>query len=217
MPELTPNITTRRMSLDDLQPVVEIHIEQFPGSRSTSLGRAYLDKMYRWFVERQPGLALVILDSGQVVGFAVGAIGGYGRKIFRYTLGEIALGMLLHPRLLFKNKTYQLWQSYLKGLSPARMKENGPPGGQDPPAAGERASLCSIAIARSAQGRGLGKALLYALEDRFRELGVSQIVLSVQSDNRPARRLYESCQWEAQADLAELGSTTYRKRLAGQD
>ena len=213
MSELSPNIIVRRMSLEDIHPVAEIHIEQFPGSRSTSLGRAYLRKMYRRFVERQPGLSLVILDSGQVVGFAVGAIGGYGRKIFRYTLGEILLGVLLHPRLLFKQKTYQLWQSYLKGLLPDRAKTSSRSGGGEAPAAGERASLCSIAIARSAQGRGLGKALLKALEDCFREMGVAQVMLSVQSDNLPARRLYESCQWEAQADLRALGSTSYRKRL----
>jgi ribosomal protein S18 acetylase RimI-like enzyme len=203
------------MSVNDIRQVAEIHIEQFPGSRSTSLGRAYLRKMYRWFVERQSELALVILDCDRVVGFAVGATGGYGRKIFRYTLGEIALGMLLHPSLLFRKKTYQLWQSYLKGLLPARIKTNGRSGGHETPAAGERASLCSIAIARSAQGRGLGKALLGALEDCFREMSVTQVTLSVQSDNLPARRLYESCQWEAQADLVELGSTSYRKQLVG--
>jgi ribosomal protein S18 acetylase RimI-like enzyme len=216
MSELPPNITIRPMLVNDIRQVVEIHIEQFPGSRSTSLGRAYLRKMYRWFVVRQPELSLVILDSDQVIGFAVGAIGGYGRKIFRYALGEIVLGMLLHPRLLFKQKTYQLWQSYLKGLLPAQTRSNSRSSGQDVPAARERASLCSIAIARSAQGCGLGKALLGALEDCFREIGVTQVVLSVQSDNLPARRLYESCEWEAQADLVELGSTSYRKRLIKQ-
>ncbi len=213
MSEFPPNITVRRMSLNDINTVVEIHIEQFPDSRSTSLGRIYLRKMYRWFVEKQSELSLVILDSSQIVGFAVGAIGGYGRKIFRYTLGEIALGILLHPGLLFKKRTFQLWQSYLKGLLPARSKAASQSDDIGAPAADRRASLCSIAIARSAQGRGLGKALLFALEDCFRDMGIAQVMLSVQSSNLPARRLYESCQWENQGDLAELGSTSYRKRL----
>lgn len=213
MLELPPNVIIRKMSREDIKSVVEIHLEQFPGSRSTSLGRFYLRKMYRWFVERQSELSLVVLDSGQIVGFAVGAIGGYGRKIFRYTFGEIAVGILLHPGLLLKKKTYQLWQSYLKGLLPARVKTNSRSEGDESLTAGIRASLCSIAISSSAQGRGLGKALLRALEDCFREMGIVQVVLSVQSDNLPARRLYESCQWENQGDLAELGSTSYRKQL----
>jgi GNAT superfamily N-acetyltransferase len=41
------------------------------------------------------------------------------------------------------------------------------------------------------QGRGLGKALLSVLLDKFREFGTSKVSLCVSADNERARRLYE--------------------------
>lgn len=214
MPALSPDITIRKMTQADLKAVVDIHIEQFPGSRSTSLGRPYLRKMYRWFLEKQTMLCFVALNNDQVVGFTVGAIGGYGRKIFRYALPEIALGLVMHPALLLRRQTFLLWRSYLQGILPTRPVQNPMPVNPVQPIV-LRASLSSIAVARAAQGRGVGKALMAALEESARHLGAGLLTLSVRSDNLAARRLYESCQWNVADATQDQDSVIYLKRLAG--
>lgn len=49
-----------------------------------------------------------------------------------------------------------------------------------------------VGVAPSAQGRGLGRILTVAGLNHLSELGVEEILLYVESDNLPARRLYES-------------------------
>ena len=56
-------------------------------------------------------------------------------------------------------------------------------------AAGE-AEILSVAVARAQQGRGLARRLLDLHMRRLAGLGVRTIVLEVDDDNLPARRLY---------------------------
>jgi acyl carrier protein len=44
------NITVRQMSEANLEAADDIHIDRIPESRVTLLGRAFLIKMYRWFM-----------------------------------------------------------------------------------------------------------------------------------------------------------------------
>jgi mycothiol synthase len=59
---------------------------------------------------------------------------------------------------------------------------------QHSPALGE---VYVVAIAPSAQGRGLGRALTLAGLHHLADLGVGEILLYVESDNLPARAVYE--------------------------
>ncbi len=60
----------------------------------------------------------------------------------------------------------------------------------DPPRPG--AWIYAIEVAEAARGKGYGRALLAALEDRVRERGVATLGLNVFGENQTARRLYES-------------------------
>ncbi len=202
----------RKLAATDIEAVIAIHLEQFPHSRSSSLGKPYLRKMYRWFMETQPALSFVAIQSDRVIGFAVGAIGGYGRKIFRYALAEIVLGLARRPGLLFQRQTYTLWNSYLRGLLPAPRSTPARQAAQSPVIM--RCSLSSIAVARAAQGQGVGKALIAALEENARLLGATRMTLSVASDNLPARRLYESCGWQCMEVSSLPTSVVYVRRLS---
>ena len=53
------------------------------------------------------------------------------------------------------------------------------------------ARLYSIAVADHARGRGLGEALLHAVERASREAGCDRLRLEVRQDNAAAMRLYE--------------------------
>jgi ribosomal protein S18 acetylase RimI-like enzyme len=51
-------------------------------------------------------------------------------------------------------------------------------------------NLHDVAVLPGARGRGVGQALLAAVETRARALGCCKVTLEVREDNAPARRLY---------------------------
>ena len=55
---------------------------------------------------------------------------------------------------------------------------------------GPDADVMTIAVAPTAQGRGLGRRLTQALVDVAADAGASQLLLEVRADNLPAQRLY---------------------------
>ncbi len=57
--------------------------------------------------------------------------------------------------------------------------------------AGESGDVMTIAVARAAQGRGLGHHLLSELVRRAEVSGIRSLLLEVRADNAAARKLYE--------------------------
>ncbi|WP_432483540.1 ribosomal protein S18-alanine N-acetyltransferase [Kineococcus esterisolvens] len=57
---------------------------------------------------------------------------------------------------------------------------------------GADADVQTIGVARSAQGRGLGRALLRELLAAARAGGATHVLLEVRADNEPAQSLYAS-------------------------
>ena len=209
------NQQIRSLRESDIHGVAEAHCRIFPTSRSTLLGEGYVRKMFQWFLEKQPDLSFVCEYNGEIVGYVVGAIGGYGRKLFRYAFMDVVLGLLLHPKLWFKRDTYNLWSSYLKGLSPSTLiAERNVDAERTMGSRANRAALAGIGIVPSMRGRGISKLLVQAFEQAARVQGVSSLGLSVEIDNVPARRLYETCGWRMDSMQAELNSAHYSKELS---
>jgi len=199
------------MQLPDINAAARLHCQAFPHSRSTKLGRPYVRKMFRWFVTNQPGLSLVARKDGEIVGYVVGAVGGYGRKLFRYAFLEVFLGLLIHPGLWFQSDTFLLWRSYLKGLFPQKAS--------NPAQAGEvpilvRAALAGIGVDPEQQGQGVGSLLINGFENAAKDLGVGKLTLSVDKDNRRARRLYDSHGWHVDSENKEANTVHYMKVIA---
>lgn len=207
-------VIIRSLTKQDIPAVADVHSTVFAGSRTTRLGKRYLRKMYKWFVENQPHLNLVAEQDGQIIGFLTGAIGGYGRKIFRYAFWEIVLGFILHPNLIFHREMFKLWRSYLQGLNPILIWKARQASSQPAPTM-IRAGLASIGVSQIAQGSGIGKKLVTRFEEVARAQGASMTALSVHADNTPARRLYESCGWEYVEKYSTPDSAYYIKYLVG--
>jgi ribosomal protein S18 acetylase RimI-like enzyme len=221
------------MKKTELDEVVRIHLQQFPASRATRLGTPFVRKMYRWFIENQAPLALVAESDGQLLGCVVGAIGGYGSRITRYAVWQIAWGLATHPQMWFSASTFASWASYLRAFAPgSHWGAAAPPASiavgaetvhaqtvgaaSDPsPPPGVKASIASIAVAAEAQGQGVGKALMAAFEAGARQSGATFMTLSVHADNPVARRLYERSGWKAQHLRASDDSVYYVKEISG--
>lgn len=52
-------------------------------------------------------------------------------------------------------------------------------------------NIHDLAVLPGSRGRGVGRALLTAIETRARERGCCKLTLEVQDDNKPARTLYD--------------------------
>jgi len=173
-------------------------------------GNFFLRKMYSWFLREQPHLCVIANLDGRPVGFAVGAIGGYGRKIFRYALLEIIISLISHPSLLFERHIFKSGMSLLRGLSPMfSLRERNAVSGNGT----IKASLSSIAVAGGTQGTGMGKGFLLAFEHAAKARGATVLGLSVERNNIAARRLYAACGWQLQGERAEADSAYYSKCL----
>lgn len=191
----------------DIDRVVGVHLERFPNHRSTRLGPAFLHRMYEWFLFHMPELALVAEINGQVEGFILGSVGGYGRRVFAFAFKEIVSGLLSKPELLLDGRTYQLWHSYIRGLLPARTSSKG-----IAHAAGARGKVVSFAsVAVSSRYPGLGTYLIQALEVKARNIGADRLSTSIENHNVNLIRLYRRLGWEIrhQGDL----STSLLKHL----
>jgi ribosomal protein S18 acetylase RimI-like enzyme len=183
----------RRLKSDDLDAVVAVHMERFPDSRSTQLGKAFLRKMYCWFLLNYPELSLVATIDDQVVGLAVGSIGGYGRRVFRYALPQVIWGFVTHPQLLFRDRMFYLWRSYLRGLYPKSAKTLAAPPDSSKPVI-RQAAFASLAVLHTATGVGI--PLILAFERAAREHGANRIGHTVKKENVSARKIYEGLGWK---------------------
>lgn len=61
-----------------------------------------------------------------------------------------------------------------------------------PVTGGGAAWVIRLGVLQSHRGRGIGRALMQALEERFAAAGMGELSLSVHPNNRPARALYDS-------------------------
>jgi ribosomal protein S18 acetylase RimI-like enzyme len=200
------------LRIEDVKEAAEIHRQAFPDSRSTQFGKLYVQKMFTWFLTYQPNLSFVAKQDGIIVGYVIGAIGGYGRKLFRYALLEVVVGLLMHPRLWFKRSTFLLWYSYLQGLLPkwVRNKVVTPSDANIPISA----ALAGIGVEPDCQGSGIGRMLMNRFEQAAVQQGAQFLTLSVFADNHPARKLYEKSGWIKDNEDLVSGSIHYSKNIS---
>lgn len=57
----------------------------------------------------------------------------------------------------------------------------------------DEGEITNVCVKETARGRGIGRLLMQALEEKGRQAGVSSWFLEVRCSNAPALRLYESC------------------------
>jgi ribosomal protein S18 acetylase RimI-like enzyme len=63
----------------------------------------------------------------------------------------------------------------------------------------------ALATAEGARGRGVGRALLDAVRDEARRMGLSLVALETEADNTVARRLYEGAGFQAGEQVPARG------------
>lgn len=180
----------RRIKENDIEELVELHIDSFKESLNILAGKKYLAEVFRWFIKTN-NIALLSYDKDQIKGYLIGAPIGYekgmNRDLWMYGLS----GLLKNPSRFFNLK---LLNNILK-----RVKSMiGLSGIRSQPLVNEKGfgiSLVGIAVAENNKGKGVAAELVVEFENKAKDLKADFVRLSVLKENMRAQRFYEKSGW----------------------
>jgi GNAT superfamily N-acetyltransferase len=169
---------------EQVDAVVSLHLNAFPDFFLSILGPRFLREFYVSFLMDQAAMAFVACaERDEVVGAIVGPLDPHGffsrllrRRWWAFCLAALATA-LSHPSIVAR---------LIRAL---RYRGDVPKGSV-------RALLSSVAVAPSAQGRGVGKALVLRWLEEARRRGASGCYLTTDADNnRAVNGFYLSLSW----------------------
>lgn len=187
-----------RIQKDHIDSVVELHMAAFPDFFLTFLGPRFLKEFYRSFTYDPQGIGYIARDSEtqHILGVIVGPLvpDGYFKRLLKHRWWAFCLASI--GAVLRKPKVIKrLFRAvFYRGESPP-----GPP----------RSLLSSIAVAPSAQGHGIGQALVNGWTNHIQRLGSRGCFLSTDAkDNDATNNFYRKLGWKL-----ELSKETPQGRL----
>lgn len=189
-------VTTENVSLFAGE-IARIHTLAYSAAHFSATFEQNKLEEYNILLLENSDLSLVALDDGKPVGFAISGmkvsrgVREFTRRNRLYLIGKL----LSHPNFLFA-KIYGKFNAVFFKHAPSTAAYR----------------LLSIATDPSAQSRGVGAALLAALEQRLKERGVNRYGLSVRADNPRAVEFYRRNGFVA--EKIQLGSLYFAKDLA---
>lgn len=172
---------TRKAKIEDLNQIIQIHMERFSNFFLTSLGKSFLKTFYKAFLTN-PGILLVLEDEGEVRGFAAGSTDnrGFFKKLLRNNFIEFAFSGV---KILITN--------------PSALKRIALNAGKSEKNSLIFAELLSIATRKNK--RGYGKILLKEFEKEAARENENNLPLSLTTDfenNEKAVQFYKDCGYE---------------------
>lgn len=194
----------------DLQRIAELHVKAFPDSALGRLGVEAVRRNYAWQLEGPHDLtALACGDGGRIDGFLFGGVFrgstiGFLKRNRWYLAGQV----VRHPSLLAGRVGWDRVGLAVRLLA-SRWSTSRP---EAPDGVPQRSfGVLAIAVDPSAQGRGVGRALMQVAVERAVAAGFESMHLSVHTDNDRALAFYRSLGWRELAE--EDGSWTGRMTL----
>lgn len=179
----------RRMELKDIDQVVRIHLESFPGFFLSFLGPGFLKVYYRAACLDREGICLVSSNEERDVrGFVVGSSSpaGFYRRIFIRHL----LGFLLNVIRAVANRPSIIGRLIRTAARAA---------GKQPQRC---AGLFSIAVCPAAQGQGVGRDLVRVFIRQADDRGCLRVSLTTDSQgNDRVNDFYRSLGFAATGEL----------------
>lgn len=175
----------RKATINDVDNIVEIHLDAFKGFFLTSLGSAFLKFYYTCFVKSSETVTMVAEEEGIVYGFSASTkvCKGFNSRLIKSNL--FAFGML-SLKMLFSSP-----KSLIRLAKNLTKKGEGVEDNED------YAELYSIGVSKSAQGKGVGKKLLTVSQEILKKEGVRRVSLTTDFDhNEQAVGFYHSMGYE---------------------
>ena len=175
----------RKATINDVDTIVEIHLDAFKGFFLTSLGSAFLKFYYTCFVKSSETVTMVAEEEDMVYGFSASTkvCKGFNSRLSKNNL--FAFGML-SLKMLFSSP-----KSLIRLAKNLTKKGEGVEDNED------YAELYSIGVSKSAQGKGVGKKLLTVSQEILKKEGVRRVSLTTDFDhNEQAVGFYHSMGYE---------------------
>lgn len=184
-------IVVRRALRSDASEMARLHVERIDEGFLSSLGVAFLARLYGRVVASRDCMAHVAVEpSGRILGF-VAASSDVGRLYRRFVVRDGAVaGLLAAPRIARSLPRVLETQRY-----PA--KASAPTGAGSLP----HAELLAVAVDGAAAGRGVGRALVEACARDIGRLGVDAMKVVAASHNEAARSLYAGASFVEEATI----------------
>jgi ribosomal protein S18 acetylase RimI-like enzyme len=178
----------------DLFQVANIHRAAFTDSALTKLGQLAVFRYYEWqLIGPHELTALGAYIDRQMIGFCFGgvfqgALAGFLQKNKRFLIGRV----LTHPWLLlnpnFRHRVQSGIKSLRKSAKPVQLLIQ------------PRPSTCfgilSLALDPSYQGLGVGRLLMTRAEEAAHRMNYSEMLSTIQPQNKEAVAFYERLQWQ---------------------
>jgi ribosomal protein S18 acetylase RimI-like enzyme len=192
--------------------VGELHVAAIHEGILEALGPAFVGTLYR-LLSRDPGVSIYVARcEGMLVGFLAGSrnVGASMRAIG--VLGFVRLGLcaatrLVQPRLL--KQVIQTVGYFGQATTADAEQTDGSPK--------DRSELLAIAVAANAQGKGIGKSLVYAFEADLQKAGhVGRYFVSTNSTEIGSNAFYRAAGFElfGQKPHHRLICNVYAKTLS---
>jgi GNAT superfamily N-acetyltransferase len=183
-PKSSPPITVEPLASQDLDTVVRVHLEAFPGFFLSFLGPRFLKEFYASFLVDPAGMGFVACEGEvQVLGAVVGPLNpqGYFKRLLRRRWWAFCLASV---GAAARNP------ACLKRLIRAAFYRGEAPSGP------VRALLSSVAVLPSAQGHGVGKALVRRWTQEARRRGAVGCYLTTDAQgNNGTNAFYQRAGW----------------------
>lgn len=175
----------RKATINDVDTIVEIHLDAFKGFFLTSLGSAFLKFYYTCFVKSRETVTMVAEEEDMVYGFSASTkvCKGFNRRLVKNNMFAFSM---LSLKMLFTSP---------KAL--IRLAKNLTKKGEGVEDNEDYAELYSIGVSKSAQGKGIGKKLLAKTEEVMKLEGVERVSLTTDYyNNENAVGFYHSMGYE---------------------
>jgi len=166
------NLALRPATESDLDAVVVVHQQAFKGFLMTQLGPRFLRGYYQCVTEYRQPIFWVAESDSRVVGFVAGFVNP-PRFYEQLRQRKKALALAAASHLVWRP---HLWRRALTSLRRAQTIAHD----ADMP---HLAELASLGVDPHAQGRGIGKQLVFAFRDTAAQQGVHEVVLTTDAHN----------------------------------
>ncbi len=189
-------------SPSDVHNISLCHKLCFAQSLSTQLGMAYIKKSFEWFLTRDNCFLFHVTNNdGAVIGYCGGFIprfvgDGSTSGIMQHTMKQAALGVLLHPWLLFHKEIMAMYPLIAKNIRRKVFSKKTLQATATPPVGfDKRAGLVVIGVHPNYRGTGIFTTLMNEFEKRAQQRGLDKLVLSVKKNNARAISAYTRQGW----------------------
>lgn len=178
------------ISIDLIENITKLHLEAFDGFFLSELGSEFLSTYYNSVRENDRGVLLGCFEGKKLLGFCAATTLSEGFNKYLvisnfFSFSKIGL-FLLFTR---PNALLRLLKNFTK--SDPSVSDNG-----------QYAELLSIGVSPTAQGKGIGKKLLMALEEYLNEMNVPQLSLTTDFyDNEKTLNFYKGLGYEIMYDF----------------